>query len=126
MPSAQRGQKRAPDPLGLELEMAMGHHVGSGKEPGSSGRSASVLKHGAICSVCLLLKYLIPCGIYFSSWHRERFKLFSKWLMEAPELLSTVQSSASFGADWADWEIPGVTAACPSTLGSSSTSLHRA
>jgi hypothetical protein len=40
VPGAHGGQKRAPDPLDLELEMVVMHHVVLGIKPGSFGRVA--------------------------------------------------------------------------------------
>jgi hypothetical protein len=33
--SAYQGQKRAPDPLELELKMVVNHHMGAGVDPGA-------------------------------------------------------------------------------------------
>lgn len=43
MPSAQRGQKTALGPLGLELRMVAGHRVDAGVSSGSAGRAACTL-----------------------------------------------------------------------------------
>ena len=37
-----RDQKRGSDPLELELQMVVGHHVGAGNQTSSSGRTLSL------------------------------------------------------------------------------------
>lgn len=43
MPGAHGGQKKASNPLELELEKVVGHHAGIPTEPGSSVRAVHVL-----------------------------------------------------------------------------------
>ena len=45
VPGAYGGQKKASDPLALELQLALSNHVGAEIEPGSSERAASALNH---------------------------------------------------------------------------------
>lgn len=46
---AFRVQKRAPDPLELELEMVVSHQVGAGDGTVASERAASAFNRCAIC-----------------------------------------------------------------------------
>lgn len=42
---AQEGQKKALDPLELELKAVVNHHMAAGTEPGTSERVVSALNH---------------------------------------------------------------------------------
>ena len=67
--SAQRNQKRASDPLELELQTVVNLHVGAGIEPGSSGRAASALNHWAISSSIHLLFFKAGCHYVALTWN---------------------------------------------------------
>lgn len=55
MPGTQGDQKRAQDPLELQLQRAVSLHVG----PGSSGRVASALNYWVICLALISFLFLI-------------------------------------------------------------------
>ena len=67
----QKGQKNALDSMEIELPLVMGHHSGTGIQPGSSAQTASVPNHCAIfpaplvCSTCSFERFIY---LYFYVW----------------------------------------------------------
>ena len=78
--SAHRDGKRVIDPLGLELQMFVSHHVGSGNQIKSSGRSDTAFKCFAISPapenafICLFLKIYIVTFLVAVPKHPIRSK----------------------------------------------------
>ena len=59
------GQKKTLDPLKLELQMVVSHHVGAENRTSSSGRAASVLNDLSSLARCSLIEYF-SWELYFS------------------------------------------------------------
>lgn len=65
VPGAHSCQKKALDPLDLELKMVMSRYIGPGIDPESPGRATYALKCGAIFPLhCLSILISLPLQEY--------------------------------------------------------------
>jgi hypothetical protein len=94
--SAHRGQKRALEPLELELQTVVSFHVDPENQTGSPGRTASALDHWAIS---VALKLLFWREEFTSQYNVHHSTMCLAWGLEP--MISAIGTLKQEGSPWA-------------------------